>query len=287
MSLRRSSALTSMAVVAFVGMCATPARGDVVKLTSLGLPFNITPNSTGGIAADATHVYISFTDAPQIDIYTAGGLTDRKYLDQPIEARTFLGGYTGITLDGNHFLLVAMRDFLFHSSLYTFDMDGHFILNGRVDMPDAVLNATGVAVRGTEAYVTQNNSPLVVRRVRLSDGAILQTFPTNSRGDRLGIDYWATGDFLFEGYQNGVSVLDRATGNELQHFTVLELGYDEPTYGVAIFGDTLYAMTQTKVYTYSLTLLPTAVPEPAGFALTAFVALALAHQGWRRRWLSP
>jgi hypothetical protein len=110
------------------------------------------------------------------------------------------------------------------------------------------------------------------------------TFGTNpGHGQRLGLDYWLHGNLLFESYDSGVSVLDPLTGSELQHFMAPDLGYEDQTFGVAVAGNTLYLLTQTTIFRYSISAPSGAVPEPPSVALVSLGALSMLGYVWRRR----
>ena len=149
----------------------------------------------------------------------------------------------------------------------------------------AINNAIGIAINGSSLYINQNDFPLWLYRVNANTGTVEQTFPTNpGHGQRLGLAYWLNGNLLFEGYDNGLSVLNPLNGGELQHFTAADLGYNLQTFGVAVAGDTLYLMTQSSninnysIYIYSISGSISIVPEPSSrllFGLGTFGVLGI------------
>lgn len=253
-----------------------------IILTSTG-SFSLRNNSSAGLAVDGSTIFVSHTRRPELDRYSLSG--------------TFLGttpltgvvsdldGYTGAAIkDANHLYLTAMFDPNRSSAIYEFTKSGVFV--DQVNIDPAVRNAISIAFDGVNTYVAQNDSPFFAYRVDPATGSTLQTYASNpGHGQRLGMAFWATGDVLFESYDRGVSVVDPATGAELQHLTSTELGNGKQIFAADVFEDTLYVMTLTDVYIYDIQQMAptTATPEPSSLALFDLGSVVMGIGVVRRR----
>ena len=247
--------LRVLVLVAFTGclLCVSVKADVVLTFTD---SFQLQNTSAGGIAVDDSTVYVTHVSRPEMDLYSHSG----TYLATTAltGVSTQLGGYTGATVrNGTELYLTAMhasRD----GAVYRFLKSGEF--QERQIFSPVIDNPTAIGFDGNSVYANQNDSPQFAYRVDPSNGSIQQAFSTNpGRGQRLGLDFWDSGNVLIESYDSGVSILSAADGTEQKFFSFAELGYSAQTFGVDVRGDELFLMTRSNVYKYTLS----AIPEPS------------------------
>lgn len=220
---------------------STAARGaQVIHPIPIG-SFNLVHTSTGGLAADATRIYVTHVSRAEMDTYDLNGNFLATVALPGVS--TYLGGYSGATnRNETDLYLTAMYDSTRASAIYRFAKDGTFL--SQINLNPVVKNALDVGYDGTYAYINQNDSPYGAYRVDPATGAVIQTYASNlAHGQRLGLTYWRNGNLLIESYDAGIAVLDPANGAELQFIPRADLGYNNQSFDVDVFGDTLYVLS--------------------------------------------
>ncbi len=233
-----------------------------ISLTILN-SFTVENSQTIGLAADSSTVYLTFGGSggrSEMDLYNPSGVFLGSVTLQGNPPNAF-PGFTDVAIrNDSELYFVSQVDNSRDGAIYRFTKAGNFL--GHELFSPTINNPLGVAFDGTDVYINQNDSPSFLYRVNPATGNVLQTFTANpNHGQRLGLAFWATRNLLFESYDQGVSVVDPATGLEIKHFPSggPELGYDGQSVDVAVSGDTLYVVANTPnktVLRYSIQFNP-------------------------------